>query len=59
MVVHVQLLKNSLDERTRPSERLGRGDCCQDCRGSGVAAPSARGTSRRTWLPPTGGRLPP
>ena len=59
VVVHVQLLEDSLDQRARQRKGLGRGDCCEDYRRSGVAAPSARGTSRGTWLPPPGGRLAP
>ena len=42
MVVHVQLLKDSLDERTRPSESLGRRDRPADGRGADVATPAAR-----------------
>jgi hypothetical protein len=40
VVVHVQLLEDCLDERTRPSERLSRGDRRADKLGSSVVAPA-------------------
>ena len=39
------LLKDSLDERTRPSERLGRGDRRADKLGSSVAPPALGGVA--------------
>jgi len=45
VVVHVQLLEDSLDERTRPSERLGPGNRRADKLGSSVAAPALGGVA--------------
>ena len=70
VVVDVQLLQDSLDERVRPSERLRRGDRGADGRRAGVTTPAAsgpvrraRGTTpgvrlrgaRRGWTPPGSG----
>jgi hypothetical protein len=59
VVVDVQFLQDGVDQRTRPAERLCRGERRADCRGADVATPSASRTVRGARAPgPLGSGLP-